>query len=184
MRLGVLPPRRRRAPVVVITGERGAGKTTLAGAVVACLRAAGVQVGGILAPGVHRDGRRYSFDVVAVASGERRPLACREPQVGWAEERCFWVDPGGFAFGNAALCVEGLEVVVVDEVGPWELAGSGWAASLDVLVEREVPLLLVVRRKCLALVLARWRLAATAVFEAQAARAETVAEALATARAR
>jgi len=177
-RLGVLPLRRRRAPVVVLTGERGVGKTTLAAEVVERLRATGVRVGGILAPGTVKEGRRHSFDLVALATGERRLLACRDPEPGWVEERCFWADPAAVELGHAALGAEDADVVVVDEVGPWELEGSGWSADLDVLVRRDVRLLLVVRHKCLRLVLARWRLAA-AVFEAGEGSAEEIAAVLA-----
>jgi nucleoside-triphosphatase THEP1 len=167
-----------RAPVVIITGERGAGKTTLAAAVVELLRATDVRVGGVLAPGTYRDGRRYSFDVVAVATGERRPLSCRDPKDGWVEERCFWADPEALALGNAALCADDADVVVVDEVGPWELAGSGWAARLGALVRAPAALLLVVRHACLFDVVSRWELEPTAVVEADGADPGGIAELL------
>lgn len=158
-------PGRGTAPVVIVTGERGAGKTTLAAAVVERLRAVGVRVGGVLAPGTYRDGRRHSFDVIALATGERRPLSSRDPLPGWIEERCFWADPEGLALGNAALAAGGAGVIVVDEVGPWELAGSGWAARLDDLVRGTAPLLLVVRHACLFDVVSRWELDAAVVVE-------------------
>ncbi len=167
------------ARVVIVTGERGSGKTTLAAAVVDMLRAQGVRVGGILAPGTYRDGRRYSFDVVAVATGERRPLSSRDPLPGWVEERCFWVDPTGLALGNAALSADAADVVVVDEVGPWELAGSGWAARLDALVRGPAALLLIVRHACLFDVISRWELEPAAVVEVAGADGEAIAALLA-----
>ena len=170
-------------PVVIITGERGAGKTTLAAAVVERLRMAGVRVGGILAPGIYRDDRRYSFEVVALATGERRPLSARDPKPGWIEEQCFWVDPAGYALGNAALADGDADVVVVDEVGPWELAGSGWAVRLDELVAGTVPLLLVVRGKCLFDVVTRWQLEPTAIVDVAEGRPEAIAALLVPARA-
>lgn len=159
------------APVVIVTGERGSGKTTLATAVVERLRAAGRRVAGVLAPGAYRDNRRYSFEVVTLPAGERRPLSSRDPAPGWIEEQCFWVDPAGYALGNAALAGAGAgaDVVVVDEVGPWELAGSGWAARLDELAPAGVPLLLVVRSHCLFAVISRWELEPAAVIEAAGA---------------
>jgi nucleoside-triphosphatase THEP1 len=168
-----------RAPVVIITGERGAGKTTLATAVVERLREAGTRVGGILAPGLYRDGRRHSFEVIALATGERRPLSARDPEPGWIEEQCFWVDPAGYALGNAALADGDADVVVVDEVGPWELAGSGWAAQLDALVAATLPLLLVVRGKCLFDVVTRWQLEPTAIIDVAEGRPEAIAALLA-----
>jgi nucleoside-triphosphatase len=163
------------APIVIITGERGAGKTTLVTAVVERLRAAGACVGGVLAPGTVRDGRRNAFDVVDLATGERRPLSARDAQPGWIEEKCFWVDPDGYRLGNAALSRAGADVVVVDEVGPWELAGSGWAARLDSLVAGAVPLLLVVRGHCVFDVVTRWQLEPLAIVEVAEGRPEAIA---------
>lgn len=165
--------------MVIVTGKRGSGKTGLVTQVAARLRAAGLRVGGIVAPGTYRDGRRYAFDVVALASGERRPLSARDPQPGWIEEKCFWADPAGLALGRAALVPDGADVIVVDEVGPWELAGSGWAERLDELVSGTVPLLLVVRSACLFDVVSRWDLAPVAVLEVTETTPDAVAALLA-----
>ncbi|MDD5564584.1 MAG: nucleoside-triphosphatase [Thermoanaerobaculaceae bacterium] len=172
------PPR--RGTVVIVTGARGSGKTTLAAAAVESLRTADRRVGGILAPGSWRDGARYSFDVVDLATGSRQPLACREPRDGWREEGSFWIDPAGMAVGRGALSADRADVVVVDEVGPWELRGAGWSSELETLLAAATPLLLVVRRECLDAVVARWSLAA-AVFDAADASPAQVAAALQTA---
>jgi nucleoside-triphosphatase THEP1 len=174
-RLAVAP---RAAPVVVVTGERGSGKTTLAAAAVELLRAEGVRVGGILAPGSFRDGARFSFDLVDLGGGARRPLACREARDGWQGEGSFWVDPAALALGRGALATDRADAVVLDEVGPWELRGAGWAPELDVLLARAVPLLLVVRRECLEAVAARWPLAGATVFDVGRAAPREVAAAL------
>jgi nucleoside-triphosphatase THEP1 len=170
----------RTAPVVVVSGERGAGKTALAAAVVELLRTSGRRVGGVLAPGTWRDGARFSFDVVDLATGARRPLACREPRDGWRAEGSFWVNPAGTALGRTALATDRADVVVVDEVGPWELRGAGWSSELERLRAGVAPLLLVVRRNCLDAVVARWSLASAAVFDAANASPPQVAAALQT----
>jgi len=41
--------------------------------------------------------------------------------------------PDGLALGRAALALRNADVMVLDEVGPWELHGSGWCAELDAL---------------------------------------------------
>lgn len=156
------------ARAVVITGETGSGKTTLLTQVVAALRARGVHLGGFVAPGSWRDGRRWGFEVVDLGSGRREPLAAREGPPDWLPAGGFRVNPAGLEVGRAALRAAregGAQVVVVDEVGPWELAGHGWAAELDALAAAPPPLLLlVVRRASLEAVLARWRLVALAVY--------------------
>ena len=167
-----------RSPVVILTGERASGKTAVAAAVVERLRAAGLKVGGILAPGRFRDGARFSFDIVNLSTGASLPFGCREPGPGWVEEKCFWVNPEGLKLGRAALARSDADVVVVDEVGPWELAGSGWCRDLDALVGRGVPVLMVVRHACLSAVVVRWRLGGAQVFEVTEIRADEVAEPL------
>ncbi len=170
---------RGRAGIVVLTGERGSGKTTLAAAAVERLRASGVRVGGILAPGTVRDGSRFSFDLVDLVSGERVPFGRRDAPDGWVEEKCFWFNPEAMPKGRAALLRPGLDVVVLDEIGPWELAGRGWAREIDALVDAREHLLLVVRRSCLSDVLARWRLEGARVLDVAEARPQEIAVALA-----
>ncbi|HSW29204.1 MAG TPA: nucleoside-triphosphatase [Longimicrobiales bacterium] len=143
----------------VISGERGSGKTTAAAVVVEALKAAGLRVGGFLAPGEVKDGQRWSIELVLLASGERIPMATRDPQCEWPALGPFKVSPAALAAGSAALAPEAAgahDVLVVDEVGPWELGGDGWAGALDALHGGSTPLLLVVRRSLVADVLARF----------------------------
>jgi nucleoside-triphosphatase THEP1 len=166
------------ARVVILTGERGAGKTTLVARTVETLRSRGLRVGGVLTPGSWRDGGRQAFDVVDLASGERAPFAHRLPREGWIEERGFWVNPEALALGRAALSRNGLDLVVVDEIGPWELDGRGWAAELAGLVAQDGEVLLVARRECLEDAVARWRLDPVRVLDVAETDAAELAAAL------
>lgn len=148
-------------PVLLLTGPRGSGKTTAAAAVVERARAAGLQVAGVLAPGTVRDGRRWSFDAVDLRTGRRAPLGTRDHPAGWIDLGGFRVAPEGIELGRRALsapAVRGADLVVVDEVGPWELAGEGWGPALDRLVAGDLPLLLVVRESLEEAVVDRWGL--------------------------
>lgn len=172
----------RTRTTVTITGPTGAGKTTLAAAVVECLRARGARVAGILAPGLLEDGRRTGFDIVNLATGERLALA-RERQVApgpharWSR---FGFTDEGLAVGHRALGGDamGADVIVVDEVGPFELAGGGWAGDLDALRGGEAALLLVVRESVLEEVRARWGAADDESYRAPGADPDVVAAAI------
>jgi nucleoside-triphosphatase len=60
----------------------------------------------------------------------------------------------------------GSDVVVIDEVGPFELSGGGWAQPLDALAHGYTgALLLVVRESVVDAVSAKWGSADTAVFD-------------------
>jgi nucleoside-triphosphatase THEP1 len=145
-------------PVHIVTAGRGEGKTTLVSDVVERLRSNGVRVGGVLAPGTWHDGTRAGFDVVDLQSRQRETLCSRADRDGESVGG-FRIRPDGLAFARRALgrgTLAGCAIVVVDEVGPWELAGQGYAAQLDALRDAGVPLLLVVRDGLVEEVCARW----------------------------
>lgn len=152
----------------VVTGRRSRGKTTAVGRVVEILRREGLGVGGILAPGELREGRRWSVDLLDLESGRRVPMATRDPASPWPTLGSFRVNPEALEVGHRALSPEvarRCDLVVVDEVGPWELAGEGWAGALEALYGTGVPLLLVARRSLVKDVMARFAPAGAPVWE-------------------
>lgn len=166
--------------VAIVTGTTGSGKTTLVEQVVEQLRRASVRVGGILAPGYLHENRRTGFDLVDLATGERATLARERldvpgPHVRWSR---FAFDEGGLALGRRALgeTSQSAQVIVVDEVGPMELSGGGWAEALDRLAaDSRAVLLLVVRESVLEAVVARWGSEHTGIFEVPGTPPEAVA---------
>ena len=173
----------RRPRVFILTGDTGSGKTTRATEAVARLRARGITVGGILAPGLLEDGRRTGFDIVNLATGASAQLA-RE-HAGGAGPRAQWsrfsFAQEGLALGLQALDsgALGADVVLVDEVGPFELAGGGWAASLDRLV-RDYPgvIVLVVRSSIVEEVKRRWGTADSVAWDAATTPADDIVQAI------
>lgn len=166
----------------VVTGERGSGKTTAAARVADILRGKGVRVGGFLTPGEVRDGRRWSIDLVELGSGRRMAMATRDPECPWPPLGPFRVDPEALAAGAALLSPEAAhahDLLMVDEVGPWELGGDGWAGALDALQGTGTPLLLVVRRSLVAEVLARFAPGSDApVWDVETTSPDVIAEAV------
>ncbi len=168
-------------PSVIVTGATGSGKTTFVEAVIERLRARGARVAGILAPGFVAGGRRTGFDIVNLATGERGPLAREQEHVAGRHPRWsrFAFSPEGLEVGRKALGEDarGADVVVVDEVGPFELSGGGWADALDALAASSSgAMLLVVRESVVNAVEARWGLAESAVYDISSASPEEVAD--------
>ena len=95
----------------ILTGATGSGKTTRAREVVERLRALGLRVGGILAPGLLGDGRRTGFDLVNLATGESAQLA-RE-NAGSAAPHAQW---SRFSFAQEGLAL-GLKALGPDSAG-------------------------------------------------------------------
>ncbi len=166
----------------VVTGHRGEGKTTFVAKVVEGLRGRGLRVAGILSPGELREGVRWTIDLVDLSTGHRRPFATRETSSAWPGTGAFFVDPAGLAAGEIALspeAVDGADLVVVDEVGPWELAGNGWAEALERLRgSGHPPLILVARRSLADEVLARFAPTGAPVWDVSGVAPDEVVEAL------
>lgn len=168
---------------VVLTGKSGSGKTSLAQAVVEALRRKGIPVCGILAPGYWEAGQRSGFDIVDLSAGRRTRLAFREANPKQGAVVPFSFDPEGLKLGRAALRPESWPaggVMFVDEVGPLELRGGGWANALDQLTANQNgPLVLVIREALVDQVTARWLKRAPYVVKPDEAAAADLADLLA-----
>jgi len=142
-----------RRRTFVITGERGTGKTSFLLRLITKLQHSGWAAGGVLAPAVIKDGEPEGYDVRDVRTGFSVPL-CRSgvPPTG-IESGPYSFFPSGVAFGRNALdtrLLVGMDVVCIDEIGPLEMRGEGWASSTrELLRDLEAPLLLVVRSSLL-----------------------------------
>ncbi|HNY41781.1 MAG TPA: nucleoside-triphosphatase [Bryobacteraceae bacterium] len=156
--------------IILITGERGSGKTTLLMETAGILRRQGVAIRGIVSPGTWANGARESFEVMDVASGESHPLARRSDQPAPVRRGPYAFDEGGLAFGRRSLercgncdpCV-----MFIDEVGPIELDGGGWADQLNFIRQRRnTASVWVVRPNLVEAVSRRWNLIGARVLDA------------------
>jgi nucleoside-triphosphatase THEP1 len=94
-------------------------------------------VGGIAAPAVfNEEGQRVGYDLIDLRRGSRRSLARVvadsdvTPTVG-----PYLLDPEAVAQGNAGIISairDHLDLIAIDEIGPLEFRGLGWAAPLRV----------------------------------------------------
>jgi nucleoside-triphosphatase THEP1 len=173
---------RHQGRLVLITGPRGVGKTTLCTRFAAAAHEAGLDVAGLLSParladgrkagidgrkaGIDGrkagiDGRKAGIDVRDLRGGEQRPLAERRSTDGTARQHAdgwaFHAD--ALAWGEARLReATPCDVLIVDELGPLEMTLSeGWQEALVALGERAFRLaLVVIRPELLETACARW----------------------------
>ncbi len=147
-------------PVIILTGKSGQGKTTLVKEIVATLQKKQYDVQGIYAPGFWQNGQRGGFDIVDISSGQKIELCSQQAVPGSISVGPFHFIPGSIEFGRCTLehaATRNADFMVIDEVGPLELRGEGWAPALDVLTESvRVPMLWVVRTKVIREVIIRW----------------------------
>ncbi len=134
--------------VVLLTGERGVGKTYLCQQVVRQARVLGRRCAGVVSPAVLDGGQKVGITLVDVATGESRPLAVADEvpgEVRWGRFRFVssTLEWGARVVETSTPC----DLLVIDEVGPLELeSGKGLVAALDVLRAGGFALALVVVR--------------------------------------
>ena len=130
--------------IVILTGERNVGKTTVCRETIALAQARRCTCGGVLTfsrPGGVRD-------VLDVRSGYTRRLTLEPGAVPAVIQGRFRFDPETLSWGSDALVhATPCHLLVVDELGPLEVEqGEGWVRAFDVLHRADFALALVVVR--------------------------------------
>lgn len=147
-------------PVYILTGEQGEGKTTFLLKMLVEIAGMGVRVTGIVAPGHISNGVKSGFSIIDVATGRSEELCSATPS--WRSERHgqYYFRPAGLSFGRLALrtpTVRAADLIVVDEVGRFELEGAIWGGCIDRLVNTaHQPMIWTVRRCFVDAVADRW----------------------------
>lgn len=151
-----------KQPVFIVFGESGSGKTTCLQNLKVLLEAENLTVGGIVALGIWKNNKRDYFDLIDLKSGDKIRYCQRAHEDNWDSVGPFFINPLGQSFGELALSVKYLEhcnVVFIDEIGPFELAGKGWAKSFEeILKHLEKPLVVSVRESLLEEIIQKWDL--------------------------
>ncbi len=146
--------------VLLLSGERGAGKTTVCQRVLALAQAAGIDCAGLLTlRGVEPEQR----EVLDVRSGHRRRLTVDGPGLRIGR---FTFDPQVIEWGSNVLRqAVPCRLLLVDELGPLEIErGAGWCVAFDVLQDGRFDLaVVVVRPELLTPARQRWVTLAVAV---------------------
>jgi nucleoside-triphosphatase THEP1 len=156
-------------PVFIITGTQGAGKTTFLQKVLGALTNENFKSGGVISEGFWKDDVRDRFELIDIKTNERVIYCQQEPVAGWNRIGHFFINPKGQSFGENALYpgnLRDLDVVAIDEIGLFELAGKGWSRSFEkVLMNLDVPIIILVRKNLLEQVIRQWNLNVKAIFE-------------------
>lgn len=168
---------KKKSNVVIITGEIGSGKTTLISAISARLKASGVLEGGILASAVYENETKTGYKIQDVATGQEMQLSHINDTEGLARVGRYFFIPEAIDFGRAALSAErnrNSQIVLIDEIGAWELQGQGWAGSLnELIINCNMPLIITVRKSFLELVIENWMFQNPLVIEAKDAQMDS-----------
>ncbi len=122
--------------LIIVTGDRGAGKTTFCTRLIELARSAGKSIGGVVSPAVVVEGEKIGIDVIDLHTNERRRLADRFNAQNRGPNTQRWsFHADSVAWGNAVLrAATPCDVLIVDELGTLEFdRGEGWLAGLAAL---------------------------------------------------
>lgn len=161
---------KRKSNVVLITGEIGSGKTSLITQIATLLKEKGINIGGILAPSIYDKDEKTGYNIIDLSLGRQMRLSQTEKAEGMARVGRYFFVPEAIELGKIALSVKNngdSEIVLIDEIGAWELQGQGWATSLnELIIQYNMPLVLTVRKSFLELVCETWMFQNPLVIEA------------------
>ncbi|MFO7616852.1 MAG: nucleoside-triphosphatase [Bacteroidales bacterium] len=164
-----------RPGVTIITGDRGEGKTTLLLAKIDELKRAGALLAGFVAVGIQEPGGiRTGYRIRQVMNGEEVEFCTIGGEPDWERVGRFRINPLGLAKGMEWLAPEAVrsaDVVVIDELGPLELSGRGWARVIErILKEDQKPMIWTVRRQLLKKMCHKWNVGRIEVIDPAQAR--------------
>jgi nucleoside-triphosphatase len=151
-------------PVYIITGAQAEGKTTFLMQILDLLRAEGVKMQGFVAPGYFQDGMRSGFSIINLETGVSEELCSTTPEEGAEQHARYYFRPKAITFGNRTLLdirSDTTDLLVIDEVGRFDVQGALWGGSITWLVEHHhPPMIWTVRRDFLGIVTERWQIKA------------------------
>ncbi len=169
----------KKPKVIILSGNKHSGKTTFALELANTLRLKGEKVGGFLAPGQFENNQRKEFEILDLNT-RKRMLLCGIHQKEGEKIGPFRFNPGGQEMGKKILAPENLketEIVFIDEIGPLELKGFGWAKSIDQLMDDPDKIhFWIVRRGIIKRVIQKWDLLNTQVVDTRTASIKEVIE--------
>jgi nucleoside-triphosphatase len=155
--------------LIIVTGEIGEGKTSYLKKIIADVKAEGIEIKGFLSPVVFDDKIKTGYNLLNITDNtEMNFIREKEPSRA-IKFRKYYFSNEGIAKGNNILLsykenVSG--ILVIDEIGPWELEGRGWAECLNKLTELpQYKMIWIVRKEILEVVIKKWNLQNPAIID-------------------
>jgi len=165
--------------VVIISGDKGEGKTTKIVEIIDKLKRNDVAVTGFVAIGEWENGERSKYTMLDIRTGKSAVICTATMTNGYDKHGRFYFNPLAVKFGENILYSQQniSQVVVIDEIGPFELDGKVWHNSLLHHLENTQNLLLLsVRTKLVDEIVEKYTLANVSVYNTLANNDDIVKE--------
>jgi len=136
--------------VIILSGEIAGGKTTCIMNVIKSLKDAGIKVRGVFAPRIVENGLTVGYDIVDILEGTRERFMRIDGIEGDDTVGRFSIFGPGLKLGLDALetmKISPEEVLIIDEVGPMELQGRGWAERISEIMNSNIHCVIMVVRR-------------------------------------
>lgn len=151
-----------RGSIVIVIGNVQEGKSTFLTRTAQYLKEQNVRTGGFIAPALVGTGGVAGYELWLLQEDKTLPLS---GIIGNKDDLMvgrYYFNRSTLAAGRKELENEvesDSEIVFVDEVGPWELQGQGWAKGINrLLLETDKPMVWAVRRDIVEKVTENWAL--------------------------
>ncbi len=130
----------------IFSGPVHAGKTQFLKHLLQGIQKQGLRMNGILSLAHFQDGERLGYNAMDLQTGQTFPLLRIRSEDGWLRVGSYGMLPDGLRQAEqAVLRTQDSDLTVIDEIGPLELAGSGFWPSFCRLRQQKQPTLVVVR---------------------------------------
>jgi nucleoside-triphosphatase THEP1 len=112
----------------LFVGDKNSGKSTL---MYTLSKRTGFSCGGIISLPYFKDEKKYGADAIDVQTGERKVLTRLKQYADFYGETVgrYIISEEGIEHGKHAItsAVDICDFIIIDEFGPFELKGKGWA---------------------------------------------------------
>lgn len=129
----------------IITGEVNQGKTTFIKKLVKHLFINNIDCHGIITIAKFNCGKKNNYFVSTLDGSWSKKLCSTNAESNWIKHKRFYFNPSAIQFGNSLLNNIATDpekyyskVIIVDEVGQFELNNNGWYNGLNLLVKSRI----------------------------------------------
>jgi len=146
-------------PIIIISGNIQEGKTTFVEKVINRLARKDFPAAGFLAKVIYKEDNRMGYQLKDLSSEGNELLCTINKHADWEQYGKFYFNPKAQEMGKAILAniPKEAKVIVIDEIGPLELGGEGWALAIENLVANSsLPMIWVVREQLVEKIARKW----------------------------
>lgn len=134
--------------IIIITGEKNTGKTTMAYALCSKLDLDGKSIGGVIQVLALPDKSKDTYQLSSQADGSSLVMLSSQERNSWPAIGNFFYNPDTEVWAEKQFSASYTsDVIVFDEIGRYELAGRGFDESFRYAVESYDGIVLAVIRK-------------------------------------